>query len=196
MIRFALSQALTAMVLAAVAANSLRVVGGKVAPSVVYSLAAAVAACCLLRRQRPAVRALAVVGAGAVGAQLGAVNLPGIAGGPFLVFHGMLIGALVAVLGVRSWSARPAPAGNARRHFTRRALLVGMVSIGVAALLAGLVLWGQVAAQRATLADGLELAGKVLVIGLFVTALAVATTIAVGDDKESENLPDTRERMP
>lgn len=196
MIRFTLSHALIGIALAAVVANALRVVGGKGAPSMVYSLAAAVAACCLLRRQRPAVRALAVVGAGAVGAQLGAVNLPGIAGGPFFVFHGMLIGALVAVLGVRTWSTQTASAGKARRLPARSVLLVGGCSTGVAALLAGVVLWAQVAVQRATLADSMELAGKVLIIGLFVTVLAVATTIAVGDDKGSESLRNPRERMP
>ncbi len=186
MIRFTLSHALIGIALAAVVANALRVVGGKGTPSMVYSLAAAVATCCLLRRQRPTVRALAVVGAGAVGAQLGAMDLPTLAGGPFLVFHGMLIGALVAVLGVRSWSAQSAPAGYARRHVTHRALLVGAVSIGVAALLAGFVLWAQVSAQRAALADGLELAGKVLVIGLFVTALVVVTTMTVGDENRGD----------
>ncbi|MFO0896063.1 MAG: hypothetical protein U0836_01430 [Pirellulales bacterium] len=186
MIRSTLSHAVIVIVLAAVVANALRVVGGKGAPAMAYSLGAAVAACCLLRRQRPAVRAVVVVGAAAVGAQLGAVNLPGIAGGPFLVFHGMLIGALVAVLGVRSRSSQPAAAGKARSHSARRALVVGAVSIGVAALLAGLVLWAQVTAQRATLADGLELAGMVLVLGLFVTALVVATTIVVGEQNRGD----------
>jgi len=183
MIRFTLFHVLIVIALSAVAANALRVVGAKAAPSMVYALAAAVAACWLLRRQRPTVRALTVVGAAAVGAQLGAMDLPTLAGGPLLVFHAMLLGALVAVLGVRPWSAHETSAGKGCRRRRRLALLVGAVSATIgAALILGLA-WYDLHIQRAPLSDVRENAGKVLIIVLFVTGLVVATTLAVRANK-------------
>jgi hypothetical protein len=66
----------------------------------------------------------------------------------------------------------------------------------VEALVTLLVLWYEVTAQQATLGEGLEAAGKVLVVALFVTILVVATTFAVGDDRVSGSVSHTPERMP
>jgi hypothetical protein len=185
MIRFTLSQGLIAIVLAAVAANALGVVGREGAPAVVYSFAAAVAACCLLRRQRPTVRALAVVGAAAFGAQFGALDLPSNTTGVTLVLHGMLIGALVAVIGVRQWPSRSVPRVEPTLRSAALPLRVGAISAGMAALLALLVFWYDVSEQQATLLEGMETAGRVLIIGLFVTGLAVAITLVVGRGKNN-----------
>lgn len=183
MIRFTLSQGLIAIVLAAVAANALGVVGREGAPAVVYSFAAAVAACCLLRRQRPTVRALAVVLAAAFGAQFGALDLPANTAG--VTLHGMLIGALVAVIGVRQWPSRSVPRVEPTLRSAALPLRVGAISAGMAALVALLVFWYDVSEQQATLLEGMETAGRVLIIGLFVTGLAVAITLVVGRGKNN-----------
>ena len=183
MIRFTLCQGLIAIVLAAVAANALRVVGWKGAPAVVYSLAAAVAACCLLRRQRPTVRALAVVGAAAFGGQFGALELPSNTTGALLVLHGMLIGALAAVIGVRQWPSRSVSEVETTRRSAALPLRVGAMSAGIGALVTLLVLWYDVSEQQATLREGMQTAGRVLIVGLFVTGLAVAITFAGGGGK-------------
>ncbi len=109
-----------------------------------------------------------------------ALRAVGREGAPAVVYS---FAAAVVVIGVAPWPCRSVLEAEATRRPEALPLRVGAVSAGVGALVALLVFWYDVSEQQATLREGMQTAGRVLIIVLFVTGLAVAITFAVGSGK-------------